>query len=92
MITGHEVIEAALAKAAQHDAGNSPAHLSYGEALAYQMGLASAYQHALEMMPLISKEQAEAIASSIRSLRYGAHPHRSPHADHLVQLFPEVKL
>lgn len=40
----------------------------------------------------LSKEQTEAIASSIRSLRYGAHPHRSPHADDLVKLFPDIKL
>lgn len=42
--------------------------------------------------PALSKEQTEAIASSIRSLRYGAHPHRSPHADDLVKLFPDIKL
>jgi hypothetical protein len=40
----------------------------------------------------LTSEQGEAIASAVRSLRYGAHPMRSPHADDLVRLFPEIKL
>ena len=40
---------------------------------------------------LLTNEQMESIAAAIRSLRYGAHPHRSPHADDLVKLFPEIK-
>jgi hypothetical protein len=39
---------------------------------------------------ITTREQRSAVASAIRSLRYGAHPLRSPHADELVRVFPEV--
>jgi len=49
--SGHAVIEAALLKAAKNDPSNSPIGLWGAAAVAYQMGLAAAYQHALEMIP-----------------------------------------
>lgn len=39
---------------------------------------------------ITTQEQRSAVASAIRSLRYSAHPLRSPHADELARVFPEV--
>jgi hypothetical protein len=49
--SGHAVIEAALLEAAKNDPSNSPIGLWGTAAVAFQMGLAAAYQHALEMIP-----------------------------------------
>lgn len=59
MTTGHEIIEAALAKASLRDPNNSPCDVGgHSEAIAYQCGLAAAYLHALEMMPAAQQFQA----------------------------------
>jgi hypothetical protein len=50
-MTGHEVIEAALLKASKYDHNNSPFGMEPTQGVAYQMGLAAAYMHALEMIP-----------------------------------------
>lgn len=51
-LTGHEIIEAALKKAAEVNYHNAPG-LVYDadEGKAHQEGMRDAYQHALEMMP-----------------------------------------
>lgn len=53
--TGHEIIEEALLKASQGDWLNSPMGCSYEEGIAYQQGMAAAYQHALEMILDVTK-------------------------------------
>lgn len=50
-IDGHQVIEAALAKASKLNPLDAPFPMVGEEALAYLKGSASAYQHALEMIP-----------------------------------------
>lgn len=50
-LTGHQVIENALAQALKKDPAHSPFPMTGDTAVAYQMGLAAAYQHALEMIP-----------------------------------------
>ncbi len=49
--SGHDVIEEALRTAVKHDPNNSPFGMSHAQGVAYQMGMATAYQHALEMIP-----------------------------------------
>lgn len=49
--SGHQIIEEALAKAAQLDPNNSPFGMPRNEAVVYQQGLAAAYLHSLEMIP-----------------------------------------
>lgn len=49
--TGHQVIEDALQQAATNNAANSPFPMVGDAAIAFQKGLAAAYQHALEMIP-----------------------------------------
>lgn len=49
--SGHQIIEDALAQAALHDPNHSPFGLTYEQGVAYQMGMAAAYLHALEMIP-----------------------------------------
>jgi hypothetical protein len=49
-LEGVEVIEAALKKAETGDPNNAPFGFDYYESCAYLQGLATAYQHALEMM------------------------------------------
>lgn len=51
-MTGHEIIEAALKKASDGNINNSPCYYPPEEAAAYQAGMAAAYQHALEMIPV----------------------------------------
>ena len=49
---GHEVIEAALAAALKRDPNSAPVGIAPEHAVVYQQGLAAAYQHGLEMIPL----------------------------------------
>lgn len=51
-MTGHEIIEAALKKASEGNHNNSPIGYMPEEGVAYQHGMAAAYQHALEMIPV----------------------------------------
>jgi len=51
MKTGHQIIEEALTEAAKLDPMNSPVFLDGDPGVAYQMGLAAGYLHALEMIP-----------------------------------------
>lgn len=50
IMTGKEIIEEALKEASKGDPNNSPFGMEYYLGMAYQQGMAAAYQHALEMM------------------------------------------
>jgi len=72
-MTGHQVIEAALAKAAKCDPQNSPAVYDPPEGKAYQEGLRDAYLHALEMIPAEAPLDAWGVNIRLGSQMYVAH-------------------
>ena len=51
MKSGHQIIEEALKVALKAEPVNAPFGMVGEVAVAYQMGMAAAYQHALEMIP-----------------------------------------
>lgn len=53
MNEGHDIIEAALAKAIKAAPTDAPFGMDEHEARLYHMGAAVAYQHALEMIPRV---------------------------------------